>query len=100
MDDVGGGFHGNLGLLEAFLAEPPEDLGEPAPALYLVIALLVPRPLLQASDPSVPIRQSVGSDPAADTGSQDLLGAAAADAQQEFDRGAIDERAGRSPEFV
>jgi hypothetical protein len=100
IDDVGGGFHGHLGLLEAFLAEPPEDFGESAAALYFVIALLAPRQLLQANDQLVSIRQSVGSDPVADTGSQDLLGPAAADTQEEFDRGAIDERAGRSPEFV
>ena len=50
-------------------------------------------------DESGPIRQAIGAHAVGDTGSQDLLGAAAADAQQEFDRGAVDEGAGKSFEL-
>ena len=50
-------------------------------------------------DEGVPIRQAVGPHVVHNAGSEDLLGAAAADAEQEFDGGAIDERAGKRFQF-
>jgi hypothetical protein len=48
----------------------------------------------QASDQAVPIGKSVRPNVVRDTGRHDLLGPPAADAEQEFDRGPVDERTG------
>jgi hypothetical protein len=52
------------------------------------------------SDEGIPIGQAVGSYPLGDTGSEDLLGPAAADAEEELYGRAIDERAGQELEFA
>jgi hypothetical protein len=51
-------------------------------------------------DEGIPIGQAVGADTLGDAGSEDLLGAAAADAQQEFEGGAVDKRPGQALEFA
>ena len=54
----------------------------------------------QMGDEGLAIGQAVGADALGDTGSQDLLGAAAADAQQEFEGGAVDEGPGQALELA
>ena len=70
------------------------------PALPFVVAAIPLGEAAQVGDEGIPVGQAVGADVFCDAGSHDLLGAAAADAEQEFDRGAISERAGEGLQFT
>ena len=89
--------------LRHFLAVPlplGQDFGELAPALALVMASVTIGQVAQVGDEDLPIGEPVGADAISNARSEDLLSAAAADAEQEFEGGAIDEGAGKSLELL
>jgi hypothetical protein len=63
-------------------------------AQFVVVAIALSK-AAEVSDEGVPVGEAVGADPLSDTGSQNLLGATTADAQERFYGGAVDERAGK-----
>jgi hypothetical protein len=63
-------------------------------ALFVVVAIALSQ-TAEVGDEGVPVGETVGADPLSDTGSQNLLGAAATNAQERFYSGAVDERAGK-----
>ena len=70
-----------------------EDFAQAMAATAFVVAILSIAKLAKAGHQEVAIGQSIGADVVGDAGRHDLLGAAAADTEEEFDGGAIDERA-------
>jgi hypothetical protein len=92
IDDADGGFDEKLRLLDTLFPELLNYRCDPAAAAHLVFAVFALGDLAEAGDQGVAIGESVGSDMISDTGRHDLLGPAAADAEKEFDRGAINER--------
>jgi len=70
-----------------------EDFAEAMSATTFVVAILSIAQLAEAGNQEGAIGQSIGADIVGDAGRHDLLGAAAADTEEEFDGGAIDERA-------
>jgi hypothetical protein len=77
------------------LVEFGQDFSELAPAPALVKAIVPAGKAAQMSDEGIPVRQTAGADAVGNAGGHDLLRPAAADAEQEFDRGPVDERAGK-----
>lgn len=60
-----------------------QDFGDVAPALPFIVAVVALGDAAQVDDECVAISQAVGSHPLGNAGSEDLLGAAAADAEEE-----------------
>jgi hypothetical protein len=100
IDNSTGRFNEKLGPFEPFLLQLRQDFGNVASALPLVVAVIPLGDAAQAGDKRIPIGQAVGSHAVGDARSEDLLGSAAADAQQEFEGGAVDERPGQELEFA
>jgi len=94
------GFDEKLGPREAILLELRQNLGDVTAATPFIVAVVALGEAAQMGDEGIPIGQAVGSHPLGDAGSEDLLGAAAADAEEELYRRAIDERPGQALEFA
>ena len=88
------GLDQKLGPFETILLQLRQNFRDVAPALPLVVAIIPLGEAAQMSDEGIPIRQAARADTFGDAGSHDLLGPAAADAEEEFEGSAIDERAG------
>jgi hypothetical protein len=106
-EDLNRGLDQKLGPFQLILMQLGEDAGDLAAALELIKAVLAFGQAAQAGDQLIAIGQPARSNAIGDAGGHDLLGAAAADAEEEFDRRAIDERTGlraqhgnRAIEFV
>jgi len=69
-----------------------EDFAQAMAATTFVVAILSIAKLAKAGHQEVAIGQSIGADVVGDAGRHDLLGAAAADTEEEFDGGAVNER--------
>jgi integrase len=76
-----------------------QELGEGAPALPLGIAIFSRGQAAQMGDEGSAISETVGADAIGNAGGENLLGAAAADAEQEFEGGAVDAGAGQRLEL-
>ena len=77
-----------------------EDFGDVAPAPPFIVAVIALGEAAQMGDEGIPIGEAVGTDTLGNARSEDLLGAAAADAEEEFYGRAIDERAGEGFELA
>jgi hypothetical protein len=84
--------------LDGALVERGESFRElPSPLPFIDGGL--PRcELLEAGDELVPVGDAAGADLAGNSGLEQLLGAAAADAEQSFERRAVDPRVGQGME--
>ena len=80
----------HLRLGKSLLTQGSDRIGEPLPASPLKRYRLLPGQFFQMSDELLAIRQAIGAHTFGDTGGEDLLGAAAADAAQFFDGVAVD----------
>jgi hypothetical protein len=89
-----------LGAFEAILLQLGQDFSDVAPAAPFIVAVIALGDAAQMGDEGIAIGQAVGTDTLGDAGSEDLLGSAAADAEQEFEGGAVDERPGQALEFA
>jgi hypothetical protein len=98
--DLNWRFHQKLRPFPPVLLQLRQDFGNVAPAPPLIVAVVAPGDAAQMGDEGIPIGQAVGADTLGDAGSEDLLGSAAADAEQEFEGGAVDERPGQALEFA
>ena len=94
------GFNQKLGPFQPFLLQLRQNHGHVMPALPFVVAIVALGEAAQVGDERITIGQAVGTDVLGDAGSHDLLGAAAADAEQKFDCGAIGERVGEDLQFT
>ena len=65
------------------------------PAALFVLAAIAMGKTAQVSDEGVAIGEPVGADASGNAGRQNLLGAAAPDAEERFNGGAVNERAGK-----
>ena len=90
VDDGDRSLDDELGAFEAVAAQLPDQAGDFASPLDFVEGVLAGGDLLEAADKGIPVGQAAGSDTAGDAGGHDLLGAAAADAEQELESRAID----------
>jgi hypothetical protein len=97
VDDGGGRLDRNARLPGG--AEPVEGLGEALSAPAFVGSGVAGRELPQVSDEPVAIGEAVGADLQRHAGSEDLLGAAAADPEHSLDGGAVDPGQGKGREF-
>lgn len=61
-----------------------QDVGDVFPALPFIGCIFAIGETAEMGDQGIAICQAVGSDAVGDAGSQDLLGASAPDAEQEF----------------
>jgi hypothetical protein len=95
--DRSGGFDGNAGLPGR--AEFFEGPGEPLAALAFLRSDLAGGELLQVSDQPAAVGEAAGADLERDAGGEDLLGAAAADAEEALEGGAVDPRVGQGREL-
>jgi hypothetical protein len=77
---------------EAILFELRQNLGDVTAAAAFIVAVVALGEAAQMGDEGIAICQAVGTDTLGNAGSEDLLGAAAADAEEELYGGAIDER--------
>ena len=98
--DLNRGLDQKLGPFEAILLQLSQDFGDVAAALPLVVAVVALGEAAQMGDEGIPIGEAVGTDTLGNAGSEDLLGAAAADAEEEFYCRAIDERARQALELA
>jgi hypothetical protein len=87
------GLDQKLGAFEAILFELRQNLGDVAAATPFIVAVVALGKAAKMGDEGIPIGQAVGTDAVGDAGSEDLLSAAAADAEEELYGRAIDERA-------
>jgi hypothetical protein len=92
-------FDEELRVFEAFAAEPVENRSHAAAAAAFELFVFTRSESPQVADENLAIRQTVRAHVVRDAGGEELLGAAAADAEDRFDGGAVDEGAGKSPEF-
>ncbi len=97
--DLEGRLDQQLRPLQALPSQLRQGSGDLTAALALVVAVTVLGEPAEMGDKSIAIGESVGANAVHNAGEQDLLGAAAADAEEEFDGGAIDERAGKNLQF-
>jgi hypothetical protein len=91
---------GRLGLLQPLFLPLSQGGRDVAAPLTFIIAVIALGEAAEMGDKGIPIRQTVGADVIYNAGGQDLLGAAAADAEEEFDGGAIDEGTGQGLQLV
>jgi hypothetical protein len=92
--DLKRGLDEKLGAFESVLLQLRQDFGNVSPSPPLVVAVVALGDAAQTGDESIPIGQTVGADTLGNAGSEDLLGAAAADAEEEFEGRAVNERPG------
>jgi hypothetical protein len=90
-----GSFDQNLRPFQAIPPELIEKFGYFAAAGAFVKDILTSCETAEMANQSVTVGQTTGADMVRDTGAHDLLGAAASNAEKDFDGGAIDERAGK-----
>ena len=93
VDDGGGGGHQDT--RSPLAIERVHPFGEAAAALLLVTGGFAGGETFEMGDQGLPVGYAVGADLTGDAGSQDLLGPAAADAQQTLERGAVDPAVGQ-----
>ena len=93
-EDGDGGFDQERRPFQALLVKLGEDAGDLALALDLVEAVVALGEPAQAGDEEVSVGEAAGADAVGNGRRHDLLGAAAADAQEEFDRRPIHKRPG------
>ena len=89
------GLDQKLGPCEAILFELRQNLADVPAAAPFIVAVVALGEAAQMGDEGIAIGEAVGTDTLGNAGSEDLLGAAAADAEQKFEGGTVDERAGR-----
>lgn len=94
-EDGDGGLDQEWGPFQPFLVKLGQDPGDFALALDLIEAVVAVGEPAQAGDQEGAVGEAAGADAVGDGGGHDLLSAAAADAQEELDGGAIDEGAGK-----
>jgi hypothetical protein len=95
VEELGGRFDQQAGALPALLFQLGQLGGDLlAAALFVVMGIAVSKEA-KVGDEGVPVCEAVGAEAAGYAGSQDLLGAAATYAEERFDGGAVDERAGK-----
>lgn len=92
MEDLGGGFDDQPRPLETVPPEGIEQAGHFPPPLDLVVAIVSLGEALEAEDEGLAIGQSIGADAMGNAGSEDLLGSAAADAEEKLECRAVDGR--------
>ena len=92
VDDARRGLDQKLGPFQPVLLQLRQDFSDLAPALPLVKAVVTLSQTAQMGDEGIPIGQTIGADAFGNARCHDLLGAAAADAEQEFQGGPVDER--------
>ena len=100
VDDLLGCFNHQARAFNPLLAQASNDLRYLPPALYFVVALVALGHPPQVGNEEILRSQSVGSDAIAYTRRHDLLGTPPSDSKQKFNGRAIDERAGKRPEFL
>jgi len=98
--DLNRGLDQELGPCEAILLQLRQNFGDVTTAAPFIVAVVALGEAAQMGDEGIPVGQAVGADTLGDAGSEDLLGAAAADAEEEFYRRAIDERARKGFELA
>lgn len=91
--DLKRGLDEKLGPFEAILFELRQNLADVPAAAPFIVAVVAFGEASQMGDEGIAIGQTVGADTLGNAGSEDLLGSAAADAQEELYRRAIDEGA-------
>jgi hypothetical protein len=91
--DLKRGLDKQLWPCEAIFLQPGQNFGDVTAAAPFIVAVVALGEAAQMGDEGIPIGEAVGTYTLGNTGSEDLLGAAAADAEEEFYRRAIDERA-------
>jgi hypothetical protein len=94
------GLNQKLRPFEPFLLQPGHDFGDFTAAAPFIVAVVALSDASQMRDEGIPIGEAVGTDTLGNAGSEDLLGAAAADAEQEFEGRTVDERPGQALEFA
>jgi len=94
------GLDEKLGAFESVLLQLSKDFGNVAPTLPFIVAVVALGDTAQMGDEGIPIGQAVGADALGNAGSEDLLSAAAADAEEEFEGRPVDERPGQTFQFV
>ena len=97
--DLKRGLDEKLRPLESILLQLSEDFGDMVSPFSFIIAVVALGDAAQTGDEGIPVGQAVGADPLSDAGSEDLLGAAAADAEEEFEGRTVDERPGQALKF-
>jgi hypothetical protein len=97
--DLGRGFDEELGPFEAFLPQLAQSFGDFPTAPAFIIAVVALGEAREAGDQDLAVHQAVGADVVGDARGQDLLGAAAADAEEKLNGSAIDERARGGPQL-
>jgi hypothetical protein len=99
-EDLKRGRDEQLGAFEAVLLQLPQNLRDVPAAAPLIVAVIARGEAPQVDNQGVAIGQAVRPDPLGNAGSEDLLGAAAADAEQKFQGRPVDERAGKGLELA
>lgn len=89
--DLHRSLHQELGPFDAILFELRQNFSDFAAAPSFIITFVALGKPSQVGDEGIPIGQAVRADIVGDAGSEDLLGAAAPDAEEELYGGAIDE---------
>jgi hypothetical protein len=87
------------GMFQTLFLQLGQGFAQLSPSLALVIAVVAPGKAAQTGNQSLPIRQPVCPDAIRNARGHDLLSAAASDAEEKLDGGAIDERAGKGFQF-
>lgn len=91
-----GRFHQQLRPRQPLILQLNQNAGQsPAPPLFIV-AVIADGDLSQARNEGISISQAIAAHVVGHARREDLLGAAAADPQQDFDRRAVHERAGKA----
>ena len=98
--DLNRGLDQKLRPCEAILLQLSQNFGDVTAAAPFIVAVVALGEAAQMGDEGIPVGEAVGTDTLGNTGSEDLLGAAAADAEEEFYRRAIDERARQALELA
>jgi hypothetical protein len=94
VDDARRGLDQKLRPFQPVFLQLRQDFSDLTATLPLVKAAVPFSQTAQMNDEGIPISQAADADAVGNTGRHNLLGAAAADAEQEFDRGPIHERTG------
>jgi hypothetical protein len=89
------GFDRQLRLLKPLPPQLDHRPGDPLPALDFSPRLFARRDLFQPPEKGFPLGQPIGAHPFGHARGEDLLGAAASDAQERLHRGAVDKGAGQ-----
>ncbi len=85
-------FDQKLRFAQTFLTQRSNQCSDFPAAADLIKSVVASGQKLETMDQGIPVGQSVGSDAVSNTRGDDLLGAAAANSQEEFDGSAIDIR--------